>query len=360
MKITIVGAGNAGTTIAADLSIKGHEVSLLKTSNSLHNDNFDYIMNNGNIVKIEINGEIQESKIAKITKDFKVVLENSELIILYVQTNYQEDVIKRMSPYLTNQVILIEPGYLATLYFLKYCNCEHLTFAEAESSPLDCRIVKPGSVKVLFKNARNPIGIYPKSREESALTLLSELGYNFIKTGNIVEAALHNPNLIVHTIGAFMSIPRIEYTKGKNYWMYKEVFTPSVWNLVESLDAEKIEIMKSLGCKSLSYVEACKFRNSKDTEIDAKEVFLDYANNHSVSGPEVSDSRYITEDVPNGLVLMESLGKMLNVATPICTSFINLSSAALKRDFRKEGRSIDKLGKKELLSLIDNCECLHQ
>lgn len=360
MKITIVGVGNAGTTVAADLTFKGHEVTLLKTSNSLHNENFNYIMNNGNIIKFEQDGEVRDAKISKITRDFKLALENSELIILYVQTNYQEDVIKRMSPYLTNQVILIEPGYLATLYFFKHCNCEHLTFAEAESSPLDCRIVKPGSVKVLFKNARNPVGIFPKIREESAMSLLSQLKYNFVKTENIVEAALHNPNLIVHTIGAFMSIPRIEHTNGKGYWMYKEVFTPSVCNLVKSLDAEKMQIMKSVGCKTTSYLEACKFRNSMDMKIDAEKVFFDYANNHSVQGPEVSDSRYITEDVPNGLVLLESLGTMLNIKTPICTSFINLSSAALNRDFRKEGRSIDKMGKKEFLSLIDNCGCCHQ
>jgi len=357
MKITIVGVGNAGTTVAADLSIKGHEVTLLKTSNSLHNENFDYIMNNGNIIKIERNGEIKEAKISKITRDFKVALENSKLIILYVQTNYQEDVIKRMAPYLTNQVILIEPGYLATLYFLKDCNCKRLTIVEAESSPIDCRIINPGTVKVLFENVKNPVGVYPKSREDSAMKLLSELDYNFVKADNVVEAALQNPNLIVHTIGAFMSIPRIEHTNGKDYWMYKEVFTPSVWNLVKSLDTEKMEIMKSLGCKTMSYVEECKFRNSNDTDIDAKDVFLDYANNHSVSGPDVSNSRYITEDVPNGLVLMESLGEMLNVPTPICTSFINLSSAALKRDFRKEGRSIYKMGKKEFLSLLNNCEC---
>ena len=352
MKITIVGAGNAGTTIAADLTLKGHEISLLKTSNSLHNENFNYITSYGNIIEIERNGEVREAKISKITKDFKIALENSELIILYVQTNYQEDVIRRMAPFLTNQVILIEPGYLATLYFLKNCECEHLTFVEAESSPIDCRIIKPGSVKVLFENVRNPVGIYPKSREESAMKLLSELKYNFVKTGSILEAALHNPNLIVHTIGAFMSIPRIEYTKGKNYWMYKEVFTPSVWNLVKSLDYEKMELMKAIGCKTMSYAEACKCRNSNDMEMDAEEVFFNFANNHSPSGPEKSDSRYITEDVPEGLVLMESIGKMVNIETPVCTAFINLSSAALNKDFRKDGRTLEKIGTKAFLELI--------
>ncbi|WP_415295343.1 NAD/NADP octopine/nopaline dehydrogenase family protein [Clostridium perfringens] len=344
MKITVVGAGNAGTTVAADLSLKGHEVTILKTSKSLHNDNFNYILNNGYKIRLIKNNEVREAKLHLATTDYKVALENSELIILYVQTNYQEDVIKKMSPYLKNQMILIEPGYLATLFFLKYCNDKDLIYIEAESSPIDCRITKPGEVTVLFENVRNPIGIYPENKADYVIKKLRSLEYNFVKTNNIVEAALHNPNLIVHTIGAFMSIPRIEYTNGEDYWMYKEVFTSSVWNIVNGLDREKMNIMNKLGCKRISYVESCKFRNSLDDEADAEEVFFDYAKNHSPSGPNISNSRYITEDVPQGLVLMESLGKILEISTPICTALIDLSSCALNRNFRNEGRTIERIG----------------
>ena len=37
--------------------------------------------------------------------------------------------------------------------------------------------------------------------------------------------------------------------------MYHEVFTPSVWNILEALDAEKMDVMEKLG-RELSYVEA--------------------------------------------------------------------------------------------------------
>ncbi|MBB6624664.1 NAD/NADP octopine/nopaline dehydrogenase family protein [Clostridium gasigenes] len=353
MKITVVGAGNAGTTVAADLSLKGHEVTILKTSNSLHNENFNTILNNGYKINLIRNNESREAKLHLVTTDFKEALEGSELIILYVQTNYQEDVIKRMSKYLYNQIILIEPGYLATLFFLKECKDKPLIYVEAESSPIDCRITKPGEVTAMFENVRNPIGIYPKSRTKEALEKLELLQYNFVPTKNIVEAALHNPNLIVHTIGAFMSIPRIEYTDGKEYWMYKEVFTKSVWNMVNGLDKEKMDIMERLGCERISYVEACKFRNSLISNMDAEAVFFDYAKNHSTSGPYTSDSRYITEDVPEGLVLMESLGKYLEIDTPVCTSLIELSSSSLNRDFRTEGRTIARIGIENFKAILE-------
>ena len=46
MKITMLGAGNAGSAVAADLSMKGHEVTLIKTSHSMHDDNYNYLVEN--------------------------------------------------------------------------------------------------------------------------------------------------------------------------------------------------------------------------------------------------------------------------------------------------------------------------
>ena len=44
MKIALLGAGNAGSAVAGDLTLKGHEVTLIKTSHALHDDNFDYLI----------------------------------------------------------------------------------------------------------------------------------------------------------------------------------------------------------------------------------------------------------------------------------------------------------------------------
>ena len=82
------------------------------------------------------------------------------------------------------------------------------------------------------------------------------------------------------------------------------------------------------------------------------EVFFDYANNSSPFGPNVPDSRYVTEDVPEGLVLLESLGNVLSVATPVCTGLINCASALLQRSFREEGRTIERLGQDNLSKLL--------
>lgn len=351
MKIAILGAGNAGCAVAADLTMKGHIVTLVKTSNSMHNDNFYYMRENDNEVTLWENGKERRTKIHKLTRDISDIAGN-EVIIIYIQTNFHEELIRQMARYLEDgQIVIINPGYLSTAFLLKYCGDKNITIVEATSSFIDCRIISPGYIKVGFRNVRNPIGVYPKKNTNIVVDKLSGFNYNLIPFSTI-EAALHNPNLIVHTVGAIMSIPRIEKTKG-DYCMYWEVFTPSVWNILEKLDSEKMDILEKLGYKRVAYVDACKFRNTLDDNRDGKEIFMWYASMPTrAKGPTKVDSRYISEDVPQGLVMLEALGEKLDVRTPICTSLIELATAALNRDMRLEGRTLDVLGEENLHKIL--------
>ena len=136
--------------------------------------------------------------------------------------------------------------------------------------------------------------------------------------------------------------------------MYWEVFTPSVWRILEKLDSEKMDVLEHLGYKRVAYVDACKFRNTLETDVDGKEIFFWYAGMPTrAKGPTTVNSRYITEDVPQGLVMLEALGKHLNVATPVCSSLIEMANAALDTDFRKEGRSLEGLGKENIRKILE-------
>ncbi len=357
MKIAVLGAGNAGCAISADLTLKGHEVTLIKTSHSLHDDNYEYLVNHNGEMILDEFGNHKTAYIDRVTRNIDEI-KGKEIVIIYIQTNYHEELLQRIAPYIEDdQLLLINPGYLSTAYVLKYIN-KRIIVAEAESSFIDGRIIYPGYFRVGFRNVRNPIGIYPKSRSEEAMKRLDLLRENCVYLGSVVEAALHNPNMIVHTVGSILSIPRIEKAK-EEFCLYHEAYTrdnPITWRIVEALDEEKKNVLEKLGFERLSYVNACKYRNSLDDSIDAREVFLEYAEMETrAKGPTKVDSRYITEDVPQGLVLLETLGKTLNVNTPICTALIEIASAALDKNYRREGRSIYSLGKDYLKMILDDC-----
>lgn len=355
MKISILGAGNAGSAVAADLSMKGHEVTLIKTSHSMHDDNYNYLVENNGKMTLNEFGEIKTGYIHKVTRDIEEI-RGAEIVVIYIQTRFHEPLIERIAPYLEDdQIVLINPGYLSTAYMLKHCPDKKLIIAEAESSFIDGRIMEPGLFRVGFRNVRNPIGIYPASRREEAIAKLDQMQERFVYLNSVVEAALHNPNLIVHTVGSVMSIPRIEKSHG-DFCMYHEAYSrdnPATWLILEALDREKMDVLDKLGFPRMRYVEACKYRNSLDDDMDAKEVFLDYAEMDTrAKGPTKVDSRYISEDVPQGLVMLEALGRALNVKTPIATALIEIASAALDRDLRAEGRTPAKLGEENIRKIL--------
>jgi len=262
-------------------------------------------------------------------------------------TNFHEFLASRIAPHLkSGQIIFINPGYAGSLLFKKAMeeckNPADVLFVEGETLPYTSRIIEPGVVEITSKNVRHPIAALPSSRTKEALEKLNAIFPNCVPRNNILEVALHNPNLIIHTIGTIMNIGRIEHSKGE-FYMYKEGFTESIWNIVEALDGEKMAVLEKIGVKPISYFDEFRLRTFEDVSIDPLEGFMRYAN-ESPKGPSSSRSRYITEDVPVGLGLLSSLGKLLQVPTPVCDSLLVLASAINKTNYFEQARTVEKLG----------------
>ena len=60
--------------------------------------------------------------------------------------------------------------------------------------------------------------------------------------------------------------------------------------------------------------------------------------------PKTIQARYVTEDVPMSLVPMSELGRAIGVPTPCMDAVIQLTSTIYGKDFRKEGRNLEKMG----------------
>lgn len=61
-------------------------------------------------------------------------------------------------------------------------------------------------------------------------------------------------------------------------------------------------------------------------------------------GPFDVKTRYITEDVPVGMVLIASLGQWLEVPTPAIHATIQFCGLMNEIDYWKEGRTLERLG----------------
>lgn len=354
MKITIVGCGNAGLIHAAKIYEKeGNEICILKTSQT-NSEYFDKIVSEGGyrVHDLTDRGKDFFVKPELVTRDAKAAMEFAEIVLVMTTTLQHESVAKLIAPFARDgQIIAMCPGYMGSLIFKKYVKAD-VIYCEWETTAYNGRVMNNDYVKITFYNPRNAISVLPTTKSQYVMDKFSTLFDNthYLRK-NILESALHNPNMIVHTIGMTFSASRIEYSKGE-FWMYREAFTDSIVRVINAFDKQKNEVLKAYGCEPLDYFEAAKWRNEEDLTVDAMTSFRSFADS-SNKGPMFLRHRYLLEDVPMGLGLFVSLGKVAGVDTSIAESIMTLGGALLGEDFKRQSRSIQYLLQKEDVTLPD-------
>lgn len=353
MKVSVLGCGNVGVAISADLSLSGHDVTLIKTSN-INEEIFDRIKQNGNKVLIKENETYTPAHIRSVVKDFQSI-ENSEVIILALPSTYHEKVIESIKDYTNEgQIAICICSYLSSLYFEKYCT-RLPTIVETTGPYLEGRIEPydiPGEIvfRVGCRLKQLPLSVFQRYKASDCMPKICDLYNGFKLTYTTIESALLNPNMVIHTVGSIMSIPRIEYSQG-DFCMYREAYSRknlATVQLMLSLDGEKKKVLTALGLTPTDIFVAGDFLGDQPMES-----FFRYSeSNKRAKSPTSIHSRYITEDVSQGLVLMESIAKRIGIEVPITSSLITIAGATLGIDFRAVGRTIERLNGE---SLIDDC-----
>lgn len=344
MKVTIVGCGNSGLIHAAKIYQKdGNKVCLLKTSDT-NSEYFDKIVTKGYYDVLDLTDNDNRFTVfpTLITRDAKIAMDFADVVMVMTTTLQHEAVAQIIGPYAHDgQLIVLCPGYMGSLIMRKYIKAD-VVYSEWETTAYNGRIINNEFVKITFYNPRNAVSAFPLCKADFVLSTLSPLFDNtHYLRDNILESAIHNPNMIVHTIGITMSAARIEYSRGE-FWMYKEAFTDSIVNVINKFDEEKNAILEAYGCKPLNYFDAAKWRNEESLTIDAMQSFRNFAE-QSNKGPMQLRHRYLMEDVPNGLGLFISLGKLVHLPTSIAESILTLASALLGENFAGRARTIQTL-----------------
>lgn len=341
--------------MAAVMSMHGHEVSIIKLTDAIHNENFEALRKK-TIQLSGIEGE-GEFPLDRVTKEPSEAIPDAELVLVYYVSNYHEFVAERIASYLHDkQGVVLNPGYGGSLIFEKAMRAagkdKMPIFAEFETLPYSCRIVGPAQVEISSKNVRHPFAAYPSSKAGEFIERFQQILGELVPRKNILEASLHNPNLLIHTTGIIMNAAQVEHPD-KRFAMYRDAFSESIWKLIGQLDNEKMDVLEKIGCPRIPYIDEFRLRTFKDTSIDFPEGFKHYAN-EAPTGPFTVDHRYVTEDVPMGLGLLHSLGKATQVATPICDSLIHIASAMLPHlSIWDEIRTVEKLWDGKFTELLD-------
>ena len=117
---------------------------------------------------------------------------------------------------------------------------------------------------------------------------------------NVLQTTLQNANPILHPAIMLLNAARIENTGG-DFLFYTEGVTPASARLIETLDGERIALGRALGVEVVPDPELGLRQGylSEATYLKGYNQGIGFAGSRAPSSLEF---RYLTEDVPYGLV----------------------------------------------------------
>jgi opine dehydrogenase len=355
--VAVLGGGNGGHAVAANLSLAGFRVNFFELPQFA--ESFERVLRTKE-VRIEGVSIDGVAKLNLATTDIQQAIKDAEVIFVITPAFGHNVMAETCAPFVQDgQIILLMPGSGGSLEFRRIFKekkvKKEIVFGESCTLPYGARLKGPGHVSILINAVILPTGVFPSKRTADVIPRLKQFYSAIVPAKDVLEAAINNPNPIVHPAATLLSATRIEHSKGE-FYLYAEGMTPSVARTFESLNEERLSICNALGYK-LYHWDNLEFKNYNlgETEEECRYRILNTSMDAAfgkdgiyagmkMRGPEYLKDRFVTEDVPYGMVLLSTLGELLKIPTPTHDAVIQLCSVVNRADYRKTGRGVEELG----------------
>lgn len=347
-RVAILGAGNGGITAAADLKNRGKEVSLYELPR--FGKTIDLLKKAGKITVKE--GQSEFSAIPDLmTTDIGEAVKGAQVILVTVPSFAIEEFAKVLAPVAReDQVIIIHcAASMGTYRFLQTAKAMRIEkkfkIGELNTLAYGTRAFPDkGLVELSLRVKYLLFAALPADDTEELLVAARQLYSAIQPVENIWHILLTNGNPEAHC-ACILNAGRIEYSKGE-FWYYVEGVTPHTINIMRAVDQERMALGRAMGFELESGREARVKRGYLRDEPDTpyEELFNTSDVFSAIKGPLSVDSRYLVEDISNGLAMYSSLGKAVGVLTPVSDAIVTLGGCLLQRDFQTSGLTLERLG----------------
>jgi len=347
MKIAVLGGGNGAHTVAADLTLKGLSVNMFEMEQFA--SSMQKVFDTGEIEMTGVAGQ-GKAKLNLVTTDLAAAIRDVEVIFIILPGFTISTYARLLAPHLTeNQMVIIMPGTLAALEFRQTLrasgNLKEIIAAEVGGLPFATRLIAPGKVQTFHIRAVCPLAAVPGNKGAVVFEKIKGL-YPFALKKTVIETGMGHLTPLLHPAGCLLNAGRIERSHGE-FYMYEEGMTPSVVRVIEALDRERIQIGKRLGIDLPTGVDMM-VESAYGPRGTLWESLNGSAGLTLVKGPPSLENRYVTEDIPFGLVAWACLGDAVGVDTPGMDSLVERGSVIMGKSCWQDGRNLEKMGLAEL------------
>lgn len=334
-RVFVCGGGHQGLSMAAHLALNGIKVTLWNRTP----ENIQKIIDSKEII---CNGIVNgKAHIEKASHNIEEVI--SDFIMVATPSSAHKDIAKQIAPYVhKDMIVILNPGRtFGAIEFamtLLECGVKELPhIAETQTIIYTCR-----------RSGTNSATIFALKKDVKIAALKgSDIGYimeqmprclrqYFSVVNSVAITSLSNVGMVLHCAPVLMNIGWIESEKA-DFKYYYDGISKSIAGFIEKIDRERVTVGTALGFQIESTADWLR----RTYLVEGNDLYECIRNNDAykeIDAPPTIKTRYILEDVPNGLVPMEEIGRSIGIDTRNSTTIINLASAVFENDFRNQGR----------------------
>jgi opine dehydrogenase len=344
--VAIIGAGIGGVYLAAHLGIAGFRLRL-------HDCDATRLVEVATRGGIDVEGEGGGfAAIERSTAELHPTVDGADIIILVTGGNAQEGAARSLAPLLRDgQILLLIQGNTLGAPLVRRAldaaGCSaRVDVAEMDNYPYACRRSGPARIRPIVMKRWLQIAAFPGDRIGTVFPRLKALFPQAVAAPNILCTGLTNANAMLHVANCVANAAPIE--RGDGYKFYAEGVTPAVARLYEAIDGERVALAARFGVSVptlADWFERVYGVREKSLDATCRRLTWDHNGPYQATPTPASlDHKYVSEDVPTGLVPMRALAVAAGAPTPAIDALIETVRHMTGTDFAAEGRTLDRLG----------------
>jgi len=344
MKIAVLGSGNIGTLISAQMTLKGHEIRLYSRKPHLFEPQ---------IIYEDADFDTKQAvELYMVTSNLKEVVSGADLVIVTVPSFAIKELMEKVFPLIDiNTRILFYPGTGGVEFYCKeFVEAGGVIFGTqrvcsvARLREYGKHVVSSGKRGEMF------IAAIPASNGQEAREMFTEL-FDIKTTAlpNYLSVTFTPSNPILHTSRLYSLFK--DYNPEEGYEripLFYEEWDLDSSNILVALDKE-VQDMCQLMPMDLSDVRSLLVHYESTDALQLKNKICSIKSFKGLATPQVEingkvhpdlESRYFTADFPYGLLILKAFANICKIETPMMNEVIGWYQKLIGKEYLTENMKL--------------------
>lgn len=340
-----------------------------------------------------------------VTCDVRHLVDDADIIIIALPSIYHEDAVREMCTAgiiaKKTPIVLSPSRSMASPYMWRILG-EKYPIICLSTCPYSCKSPMPGTA-LIKRRKRTFIASLEGEVTHDHVNMMRELFPQAALTRIPALTTLNNIGAVFHCATYVLNVDEIERRESAgevfSFYMDGIAARPDVGQVLEKIDQIRLQIAHKLGLQTFGLQEhprediwrkltnalrALEEESADDIDIlrHIRKEFTEFLDSCVLSsqhwlditygvvrheGESLSSAigrtptyqsnsvpqlRYVTEDIPTGLVVYEALAKMFGIDASICTEIIDLYDIHFNDNIRMKGRGLQEFDKMQIVNYL--------